>query len=90
MINKDKLTAIYSDFFCATVKNPLVSIKCVCDALDLNAEEAKEVIKNHLFALNNNELQTLSTNPTGFKLLHLHALEKENQMNINQNLKGEN
>ena len=90
MINKNKLTAIYSEFFNATVKNPLVTLKRACDVFDLAEEEAREAIKNHLFSLNNNGALIISTNPTGFKLLHIYALEKENRMNINQNLKGEN
>lgn len=90
MINKDELTAIYSEFFSATVKNPLVLLERVCNALNLDTEEAREVIKSHLFSLNNDDSPIIATNPTGFKLLHIYAIEKENMMNINQNLKGEN
>lgn len=90
MINKNKLHKIYEEFFKARVKNPLVTLKLACDVFDLDEEEAKGMIKNHLFSLNNNGSLIISTNPTGFKLLHIYALEKENRMNINQNKKGEN
>ena len=78
MMNKDELTAIYSDFFNATIKNPLVYFPRACCALGVPEEEATRVIKNYLFG---NSANTF-TNPTGFKLLHIYAIEKESAINM--------
>ena len=78
MINKDELTAIYSEFFNATIKNPLVYFPRACFALGVPEEEATRVIKNYLFGNSTNTF----TNPTGFKLLHIYAIEKESAMNM--------
>jgi len=78
MINKDKLAAIYSEFFNATIKNPLVCFSYACDTLGVQEEEATRVIKNYLFG----NSTSVFTNPTGFKLLHIYVIEKESAMNM--------
>lgn len=77
MFNKDKITEIYNEFFHTTTKNPLINLSYACEALDLEEDEAMSVIKGYLFSLRSEIL----TNPTGFKLLHIYAIE---------NSKGEN
>ncbi len=86
MKNKDKITEIYNEFFNAATKNPLINLSYACEALDLNKNEAKGVIKGYLFSVRTEIL----TNQTGFKLLYLYTIEKDSFMNIDQNLKGEN
>lgn len=78
MINKHKLAAIYSDFFNATIKNPLVCFSYACDTLGVQEKEATRVIKNYLFGNSTN----VFTNLTGFKLLHIYAVEKKSTMNM--------
>ncbi len=82
MINKEELNAIYNDFFHASTKNPLVSLKRVCTALNLGEDEAKRTIKNYLFSiyLKADEPETIFTNTTGLKLLHIHSIERKTIM----------
>ena len=77
MINKDKIKEIYNEFFKSQTKNPLINLSYACEALDLDEDEAMSAIKGYLFSVRTEIL----TNPVGFKLLHIYAIE---------NSKGEN
>ena len=71
MLNKDKITEIYNEFFNTTTKNPLINLSYACEILGLEENEAMNVIKGYLFSLRTEIL----TNPIGFKLLHIYAIE---------------